>query len=106
MLSPLQTDAPDDFEELSKRIINHITEAANVGIPNNKKYIDNMISRNDNNITPKVFPKTHFWFDEECQIAKKERKYRQHRWEKTRSIADLIQYKKSKAQFRNITKKI
>ena len=106
-LKPLPTDTKDNYSELTNRIINHITHAANKGIPNNKNKIDSLKKNKGTNVISKTksFPKTHYWFNEDCKQASKDRKYRQHRWEKTRSLDDLILYKKSKAKFKVITKK-
>ena len=104
-LKQLSTDVANNFEELSKRIITHITDAADIGIPNNKKAIEKRKSQKEANKPINTFSKTNHWFNEDCQLAKKERKYRQHRWEKTRLSTDMVAYKKAKAKFRIITKK-
>ena len=106
-LKQLPSDKPNDFDELTNRIINHITEAANKGVPNNKKIIDRINNEKDNKNqkNKKKYPKVNPWFSDDCQKYFDERKYRQHRWEKTHSIEDLIAYKKIQAKFRNACKR-
>jgi len=71
----------------------------------NKKVIDKIKSKKGSKKLSKQFSKTNYWFNEDCQQARKESRYRQHRWEKTRSYSDMVDYKKAKAKFRIITKK-
>ena len=106
-LDILPSDKENDFDELANRVTNHILDAANKGIPNNKKTIDKLKCENNKprQKEKRTFSKTNPWFSEECKKLFEERKYRQHRWEKTRKVEDLIAYKKAKAKFNNVTKK-